>query len=88
MSYEKSQDRILAELYDRQSSEFYDYHNKRGDVKFYVDFAVESGGPVLELGCGTGRILIPTARAGVNITGLEKSEEMLKICRLEQMFSK
>lgn len=74
-------ERIMAELYDRHSSEFYDYHAKRGDIKFYVDFAVESAGPVLELGCGTGRILIPTAGAGVKITGLDKSDEMLKICR-------
>ena len=78
-----SQERTMAELYDKHSSEFYDYHAKRGDVKFYVDFAVESGGPILEIGCGTGRILIPTARAGINITGLDKSEEMLNICRMK-----
>ena len=77
---DKHQKQIGAELYDRHSSEFYDYHAKRGDVKFYVDFAVESEGAVLDIGCGTGRILIPTARAGVNITGLDKSEEMLDIC--------
>jgi SAM-dependent methyltransferase len=81
MQDEIPQQRIRAELYDRLSSEFYDYHAKRGDIKFYVDFAVEAEGPVLELGCGTGRILIPTARAGVQITGLDKSDEMLKICR-------
>jgi SAM-dependent methyltransferase len=81
MSDEKLPERTMAELYDRHSSELYDYHAKRGDMKFYVDCALESGGPVLELGCGTGRILIPTARAGVEITGLDKSEEMLKICR-------
>jgi len=63
----------MAELYDRYSSEFYDYHAKRGDVNFYVNFTVESGGPVLEIGCGTGRILIPTARAGIRITGLDMS---------------
>jgi SAM-dependent methyltransferase len=80
MSDEKLPERIMAELYDRHSSEFYDYHAKRGDVKFYVDCALESGGPVLELGCGTGRILIPTSRAGVRITGLDKSAEMLRIC--------
>lgn len=57
------------------------YHAKRRDVNFYVDFAVESGGTVLEIGCGTGRILIPTTRVGINITGLDKSEEMLSICR-------
>ncbi len=72
---------VVADLYDRHSSEFYDYHAKRGDVEFYVGMATEFGGPVLELGCGTGRLLIPAARAGVNITGLDNSEEMLEICR-------
>jgi len=78
---DNNREKIVAELYDRHSSDFYDYHAKRGDVKFYVNCAVESGGPVLEIGCGTGRLLIPTARAGINITGLDKSEEMLNICR-------
>ncbi|MFC1978451.1 class I SAM-dependent DNA methyltransferase [Chloroflexota bacterium] len=81
MPYKEQRERIIAELYDRHSSEFYDYHAKRGDVEFYVDFAVESGGTVLDIGCGTGRILIPTSRAGVSITGLDKSVEMLDICR-------
>jgi SAM-dependent methyltransferase len=35
---------------------------------------------VLELGCGTGRVLIPSARAGATITGLDKSEPMLALC--------
>jgi cyclopropane fatty-acyl-phospholipid synthase-like methyltransferase len=77
----KHRQQIIAEIYDRHSSEFYDYHAKRGDVEFYVALATESGGPVLEIGCGTGRLLIPTARAGVHITGLDNSEEMLEICR-------
>jgi len=81
MAVEKRKERIMAELYDRISSQFYDYHAKRGDVQFFVGFALESGGPVLELGCGTGRVLIPTARAGVNITGLDKSMEMLELCQ-------
>lgn len=48
------------------------------DVRFYLDLAVEDGGPVLELGCGTGRVLLPTARAGVAITGLDSSPRMLE----------
>ncbi len=73
---------IMPELYDRPSSEFYDSQGfGRPDVPFYVGIARETGGPVLELGCGTGRILIPTARAGVEITGMDKSNEMLRICR-------
>jgi SAM-dependent methyltransferase len=62
----------------------YDYvtpYRERQDVGFYVDAARESGGEVLEVGCGTGRVLIPTARAGVKITGLDLSPHMLDVCR-------
>ena len=48
---------------------------------FLWNAAREAGGEVLELGCGTGRVLIPTARSGVEITGLDLSPDMLKVCR-------
>jgi SAM-dependent methyltransferase len=47
------------------------------DAPFYIDLAKESGGPVLEIGCGTGRVLLPTARAGIEIHGLDNSAPML-----------
>lgn len=62
----------------------YDYHvtqTMRGDLDFYLQEALAAAGPVLELGCGTGRILAPLARAGVDITGLDSSEGMLARCR-------
>lgn len=65
-------------------AEFYDHvvpYRDRQDVDFFVDMARESGGPVLEVGCGTGRVLIPTARAGFTITGLDLSRPMLDVCR-------
>jgi len=65
-------------------ADLYDYvvpYRTRTDIDFYVDAARESGGPVLELGCGTGRVLIPTARAGTAITGLDLSPRMLDVCR-------
>jgi SAM-dependent methyltransferase len=52
-----------------------------GDVQFYVAEAQRAGSPVLELGCGTGRILIPVAQAGVAVTGLDLSVPMLDIAR-------
>lgn len=72
-----------------QIAEFYDHvvpYRDRPDVMFYVDAAKESGGPVLEVGCGTGRILIPTAREEIDIVGLDISASMLRACRkrLEQ----
>ena len=65
-------------------AEFYDDvvpYRTRQDVAFFVEMAQRSGGPVLELGCGTGRILIPTARAGVEVVGLDASPLMLSECR-------
>jgi SAM-dependent methyltransferase len=66
------------------SVEFYDYivpYGARKDVEFYVSLAGETPGNVLELGCGTGRILIPVARSGVRITGLDAEPGMLELCR-------
>ena len=65
-------------------AEFYDstlVYQQRKDVEFYVAEAKASGGPVLELGCGTGRVLLPTVRAGIQITGLDDSANMLERCR-------
>jgi SAM-dependent methyltransferase len=47
------------------------------DAPFYVELAKESGGPVLEIGCGTGRVLLPTAREGIEIHGLDNSAPMI-----------
>jgi SAM-dependent methyltransferase len=65
-------------------AEFYDYvvpYRDRQDVAFFVEMARRSEGPVLELGCGTGRVLVPTAEAGIEIVGLDLSPSMLSVCR-------
>lgn len=67
---------LLAELYDLVPS----YH-ARPDSRFYLQEYLRAGGPALELGCGTGRVLIPAAREGRRITGLDLSEDMLARCR-------
>jgi SAM-dependent methyltransferase len=51
------------------------------DVRFYVDLAVAAGGPVVELGVGTGRIAVPTAAAGIHVIGVDSSAGMLEVCR-------
>ena len=60
---------------------FYDWENAqtlgRQDLPFWRDFAGRVKGPVLELGCGTGRISVPLARAGVSIVGIDRSARML-----------
>jgi len=48
-----------------------------GDVAFYTEQALAGGGPVLEIGCGTGRLTIPLARAGVEVWAVDVSEAML-----------
>ncbi len=65
-------------------AEFYDYvvpYRSRQDVAFFVEMAQRSQRPVLEIGCGTGRVLIPTAKARVDIVGLDASALMLAVCR-------
>ena len=47
------------------------------DVAFYLDLAAKAGPDVLELGCGTGRLMIPLAEAGFRVTGLDRSPGML-----------
>jgi ubiquinone/menaquinone biosynthesis C-methylase UbiE len=60
---------------------FYDWENARTlgrkDVAFWRQIALRAEGPVLELGCGTGRIALPLAQAGVSIVGVDRSAPML-----------
>jgi len=67
---------FFAEVYDSVVP-----YRERQDVNFFVEMAQRSGGPVLELGCGTGRVLIPTAESGIEIVGLDASPLMLSVCR-------
>jgi SAM-dependent methyltransferase len=67
---------FIAEYYDAT------YNRARSkDVNFFIDYSKKTGGRTLELGCGTGRVLIPTAIAGCGITGLDLSQFMLAKCR-------
>jgi SAM-dependent methyltransferase len=66
---------ILAELYDEV-----DTYRNRPDIEYYVSESRETEGSILELGCGTGRILIPIAEAGGDIAGLDLSAHMLSRC--------
>jgi SAM-dependent methyltransferase len=52
------------------------------DAGFWTSLAAEvGGGPLLELGCGTGRVLLPLARAGYEVVGIDASASMLDFCR-------
>jgi len=68
---------------DPWTAEIYDYQTDgiTGDIAFWVDLARQTGGEALELACGTGRVLIPLARAGLRVTGLDISPNMLAVAR-------
>jgi SAM-dependent methyltransferase len=69
-------------LYDSFIADYYDespvVKGRVQDVAFYRDAARDFGDPILELGCGTGRITMALAEAGKRITGLDLSERMLE----------
>ncbi len=70
---------IFVEAYDAFHGG--DQHPLAGDVAFYERLAGATGGPVLELGCGTGRVALPLAAAGLDVTGVDSAEAMLSIAR-------
>ena len=64
----------IARLYDPWSRSVVE------DVPFYLDEARRSGGPVVELGVGTGRIAVPIASDGIRVIGIDASRGMLEVC--------
>ena len=68
----------MAELDPIRDGRHYDALKAQNDVRFYLNQAQAASGPVLEIGCGTGRVTIPLAAAGVDITGLDVSGAMLE----------
>lgn len=71
------------EYYGKKLVDYYDllFAGIPEDIDFYVEEAHKAGGPVLEIGCGTGRISIHIAEAGIEVTGLDASEDMLAIIK-------
>ena len=64
----------IAELYDPWSASVVE------DVAFYLEEARRSGGPLVELGVGTGRIALPIAADGIRVIGVDSSRGMLEVC--------
>jgi SAM-dependent methyltransferase len=62
---------------------FYDLENAQRveDLPFWADLAREAGGPVLELGCGSGRVALHLAREGFDVVGVDSSPAMLALAR-------
>jgi SAM-dependent methyltransferase len=66
---------VQPELYDA----IYAFY--RDDIEYYVEAARQAGGAVLEIGCGTGRVMLPTLAKGVDMDGLDLDPAMLEVLR-------
>lgn len=66
---------LIAPFYDIEHAQFDD------DLDMYRNFAELCGGKILELACGSGRVLLPLAEDGYEVTGIDTSERMLAIAR-------
>lgn len=68
---------VAAKYYDGAYAAMRDL----ADAPFYLELAKQHGGPVLEIGCGTGRVLLPIARSGIEIHGVDNSAPMLAVLK-------
>lgn len=68
---------LNVETYDART----DLAPIEGDVDFYLELARDQGGPILDIGGGTGRVAWPIAAAGFQVTTLDRSEAMLAVSR-------
>ena len=67
---------LIAPFYDIEHAHFDE------DLDMYQNFAEANGGSILELACGSGRVLFPLAQAGFDIVGVDTSAAMLALARL------
>lgn len=65
----------FAEIYEMT------HGDKEDDLPLYLEYAARCGSPLLEVGCGTGRVTLALTEAGHSVCGIDLSENMLKIAR-------
>jgi SAM-dependent methyltransferase len=65
-----------VEVYDNQT--IVEWEASQNDLPFYLEEAKVAGGALLELGCGTGRLLIPLLSSGLDVSGLDASGDLQK----------
>ena len=68
---------LMAQAWDVLRGDTSDWE----DRPFYLDIVQKNGQPVLDIGCGTGRLLLDYLKQGIDIDGVDNSPEMLDICR-------
>ena len=81
---EQRQDKTSMNSYQKLCTEFYDIDkpNAPADaLAFYLRYAQQADGPILEAMCGSGRFLLPLQEQGFSIDGVDASSEMLRACR-------
>ncbi|MBV9579650.1 MAG: class I SAM-dependent methyltransferase [Chloroflexi bacterium] len=66
---------------DARLAQLYDVFAFDGDLALYLELARDQGGRVLEVACGSGRVLVPLAQAGLDIVGIDISPHMLSLAQ-------
>src|SRR5260370_41047584 len=66
---------LIAPFYDIEHAHFEE------DLSLYKNFAEMCGSPLLELACGSGRLLVALARQGFELTGVDSSAVMLNLAK-------
>jgi SAM-dependent methyltransferase len=66
---------LLARYYDAENAD------TTADLEVYAALAADCDGPVLDVGCGTGRVAFHLAQAGIEVVGVDRSEAMLARAR-------
>lgn len=77
-------DSLTTEIYDALAADTIPASSAEGDVAFYRRLAAETGGPVLEVGCGTGRVATALAADGHEVVGTDRSAPMLRLAARNQ----
>ena len=72
-------DSLGTEIYDALGAAIREGGTTEGDVAFFRRLAAETGGPILEIGCGTGRVAGALAEAGFDVVGIDRSAPMLRL---------
>lgn len=62
----------IARFYDSEHTD------KTDDIELYLALAAQTGGPIIDIGCGTGRVMLPLAQAGYEVHGIDNEETMLE----------
>lgn len=71
-------DSLNTEIYDARAASLIPGSPVEGDIDFYKRLANEVGGPILDIGCGTGRVAGALAAAGFDVLGVDRSAPMLR----------